>query len=343
MNLCETLTRDDDDAGHVALLDLVVDARERDRELVLREGDVREVRVDAAHAVRVDVDVELALLGFLVHAPTIHAWSGRFTLGRVVRIFAAAVRLCSSIGTIGFQLILDESWLDAFYRTVVTATLNGLDTPPTGAGGRALDDRASSSAGVTIFAYVGAAVVEAIAGGVVTGALRGAKEVDGRSSGCTTTSSSAATAASAAASRRSSAPPGVPYVVLDFSDDALAAARERRRPVHRGQRHRGRGSRGGRPRPRARPRRLVRLRRRQPLHHALRAVEPARAVDRRARRPTRTRRRSCSLAGADRVVQPYSTAGREMANLVAQAAGDRVPRRRHDRGGRRLRCSRRSR
>ena len=66
----------DDDSRHVALLDLVVDARERDRELVLREGDVREVRVDAAHGLGVDVDVELALLGLLVHAPTIHAWTG---------------------------------------------------------------------------------------------------------------------------------------------------------------------------------------------------------------------------------------------------------------------------
>jgi hypothetical protein len=52
-----------------------------------------------------------------------------FTLGRVARIFAAAAGLLL-IGTIGFKLILDESWLNSFYRTVVTATLNGLDSPP---------------------------------------------------------------------------------------------------------------------------------------------------------------------------------------------------------------------
>ena len=40
-----------------------------------------------------------------------------------------------------FRLILGESWLDSFYRTVVTATLNGLDSPPHGAGGEALDRR----------------------------------------------------------------------------------------------------------------------------------------------------------------------------------------------------------
>ena len=37
----------DDDAGDLLVLDLVVDAREGDRELVVRVADVREVRVDA--------------------------------------------------------------------------------------------------------------------------------------------------------------------------------------------------------------------------------------------------------------------------------------------------------
>ena len=60
---------------------------------------------------------------------------GSFSLGRIGRIFAAAGALLA-VGTVGFRLILDESWLDSFYRTVVTATLNGLDSPPQGAGGR---------------------------------------------------------------------------------------------------------------------------------------------------------------------------------------------------------------
>jgi len=61
----------DDDSGHVALFDLVVDARERERELVRREGDVGEVRVDPGHLLRIEMDVELALLGLVVHGPTI--------------------------------------------------------------------------------------------------------------------------------------------------------------------------------------------------------------------------------------------------------------------------------
>ena len=62
----------DHDAGNVALLDLVVDARECQRELVRRKADVREVRVDPRHDVRVDVDVQLALLVLVLHAPTIY-------------------------------------------------------------------------------------------------------------------------------------------------------------------------------------------------------------------------------------------------------------------------------
>src|SRR5919201_1435869 len=58
-----------DDTGDLTLLDLVVDAREGDRELVLREGDVREVRIRAGHLLGVEMDVELALLTFAVHVP----------------------------------------------------------------------------------------------------------------------------------------------------------------------------------------------------------------------------------------------------------------------------------
>jgi hypothetical protein len=60
-----------DDPGDVALLLVMVDPRERERELVLREGDVREVRVDPGHVLGVDMDVELALLAAVFHRPRI--------------------------------------------------------------------------------------------------------------------------------------------------------------------------------------------------------------------------------------------------------------------------------
>ena len=71
MNCGAMLIARDDDAGHVTLLDLVVDAGERDRELVVREADVREVGVDAGEVLGVEVDVEVPLGGLVVHAPTI--------------------------------------------------------------------------------------------------------------------------------------------------------------------------------------------------------------------------------------------------------------------------------
>ena len=51
----------DDDAGDLVVLDLVVDARERDRELVVGVADVREIRVYAGHDVRREVDVDVPL------------------------------------------------------------------------------------------------------------------------------------------------------------------------------------------------------------------------------------------------------------------------------------------
>ena len=64
MNFGDEVHARHDDAGDLVVVDLVVDARERDRELVVRERDVREVRVVARHDLgrEVDVDVPLGLV-----------------------------------------------------------------------------------------------------------------------------------------------------------------------------------------------------------------------------------------------------------------------------------------
>jgi len=64
-----------DNPRHLALVDLVVDPRERDRELVVRVRDVGEVGVVARHRLGVGVDVEVAL-GVLWHARSIAAECG---------------------------------------------------------------------------------------------------------------------------------------------------------------------------------------------------------------------------------------------------------------------------
>src|SRR4051794_41967536 len=60
--------------------------------------------------------------------------------------------------------------MQAFYRAVVTASLAGLDTVPRNDGAR-LVSILLVLAGLTIIAYAGAVIVEAIAGGGFTGVL----------------------------------------------------------------------------------------------------------------------------------------------------------------------------
>ncbi len=146
-----------------------------------------------------------------------------FTLRRIVRIYLAAASLLA-VGTVGFRLILGESWLDSFYRTVITASLNGLDSPPQGWGAK-LWTVAVVLGGVTIFAYVGAAVVEVIAGGILTGALaerRRRKAINDLRDHFIICGYGRVGRRVAQEFRAA----GVPYVVLDFSEDALTAARE---------------------------------------------------------------------------------------------------------------------
>ena len=73
--------RDDHDSGDLVVVDLVVEAGERDRELVVRVADVREVRVGAGHQLGRHVHVDVALaLAVVAHtspsiAPCESAWS----------------------------------------------------------------------------------------------------------------------------------------------------------------------------------------------------------------------------------------------------------------------------
>jgi voltage-gated potassium channel len=235
-----------------------------------------------------------------------------FTLGRVARIFAAAAGLLL-IGTIGFKLILDESWLNSFYRTVVTATLNGLDSPPAGAGGR-LWTVLIVLGGVTIFAYVGAAVVEAITGGVLTGAIadrRRWKAIDQLRNHFIICGYGRVGRRVAQEFRAAE----VPYVVLDYSADALNAARElgdlyiegngtEDEDLEKAGLERARG--------------LVASSDSDSdnLYITLSARSKRPELTIVSRGSDEDAEKKLRLAGADRVVTPYSTAGKLMANLV---------------------------
>src|SRR5581483_2198738 len=90
-------------------------------------------------------------------------------VGQIARV-GAAIAATLVGGTIAFHETLSEAWFQAFYRAVVTMTLAGLDTIPRSNGARAVSI-VLVVCGLTIIAYAGAVIVEAIAGGVLTGAL----------------------------------------------------------------------------------------------------------------------------------------------------------------------------
>jgi voltage-gated potassium channel len=236
----------------------------------------------------------------------------QFTLRKILRIYVAALVLLVA-GTIGFRVLVEHSWLNSMYRTVVTATLNGLDSPPRSTGGK-LWTVIVVLGGVTIFAYVGAAVVEAIAGGVVSGAIsdrRRLRTIDrmrdhfiicgyGRVGQRVGQEFRAA---------------DVPYVVLDFSEVALNAARERGDLFVAGDGTEDEDlERAG-----------IGVARGLVASSDSDADNLYITLSARSRRPELTivarasdedAEKKLRLAGADRVVTPYSTAGRVMANLV---------------------------
>jgi voltage-gated potassium channel len=235
-----------------------------------------------------------------------------FTLRRIMRIYVAAAVLLV-VGTVGFYLTTPDGWLDSFYRTVVTATLNGLDSPPRGVGGK-LWTVLVVLGGVTIFAYVGAAVVEAIAGGIFSGALadrRRWKTIErlndhfiicgygrvGRRVG------------------QEFRAADVPYVVLDFSEDALAAAQDKGDLFIQGDGTEDEDLiKAGIDRARG----LVASSDSDAdnLYITLSARNKRPDISIVARASDEDAEKKLKLAGADRVVTPYSTAGRVMANLV---------------------------
>lgn len=143
---------------------------------------------------------------------------------RRILIAAGAIVAVFAGGTLGFGRLLHESWHDALYRTAVTTTLTGLDTTPRGTAAEFLTI-ALALAGVAIFGYLAAQAVEAVAN-EIAGETRKAKRRRRMIEhlrdhfiicGYGRVGRRAAEELTAA---------GLPFVVLDFSEDALAAARE---------------------------------------------------------------------------------------------------------------------
>jgi voltage-gated potassium channel len=232
---------------------------------------------------------------------------------REVTILAVAIAVVFVGGTLGFMRVLHESWHRALYRTIVTASLTGLDSTPRGLAAEALTIVVVLS-GVAIFGYFAAQIFDTVAHTVLGGGWkekRRRKMIDqvrdhiivcgygrvGRRAGDELREA------------------GVPYVVLDFSEEALEHARE-----HDDLFVDGSGSededlvKAGIDR--ARGIIVASDDDGDNLYITLSVKSRRPEVIVIARGSNEEAERKLKLAGADRVVTPYTTAGRVMAQLM---------------------------
>jgi len=218
-----------------------------------------------------------------------------------------------AVGTVGFRLILDETWFQAFYRAVITATLTGLDTVPPSNGARLLSI-VMVLAGLTIIAYAGAVIVEEFAGGVFSGVFaerRRERTID-RLEDHFIICGYGRVGRRVAEEFRAS---GVPFVVIDFSEDAVELASERGDLIVEGNATKDDDlRRAGLERAKG----LVAASDSDAdnLYIVLSARSARPDLQIVARVSDEDAGQKVTLAGADRVVLPYATAGRTMANLV---------------------------
>jgi voltage-gated potassium channel len=226
---------------------------------------------------------------------------------------AVAIAAVFVVGTLGFHALLDESWHASFYRTVITATLTGLDSQPRGVGAELLTIGMALT-GVAIFGYLATQAVEAIAHEVTGHTRRERRQrrmIDQLQDhyiicGYGRVGRRAAEEIAAA---------GEPFVVLDVNPAALEVARERGvlyiggsgtedESLTRAGIERARGLIASADSDAENVYIVLSAHSRRPEMTIV-----ARASDSEAER-------KLLLAGADRVVRPYSTAGTEMAKLA---------------------------
>ncbi len=232
---------------------------------------------------------------------------------RTIAKLLVAVGVTLLVGTVAFRETLHEAWFQSFYRAVVTFTLTGLDSVPQGNGARAVS-LVLVVAGVAIIGYAGAVIVESIAGGVFSGALaerrreRTIQQLHDHFIICGYGRVGQRIAEEFRAER-------VPYLALDFHEEAVAAARADGTLMVEGDATRDENLRkAGLDRARG----LVAASDSDAdnLYIVLSARSERPDLTIVARASGADAERKLVLAGADRVVLPYTTAGRVMANLV---------------------------
>jgi voltage-gated potassium channel len=232
---------------------------------------------------------------------------------REVAILAGAVGVLFAGGTLGFMWVLGESWHAALYRTIVTASLTGLDSTPHGLKAELLTVLIVLS-GVAIFGYFAAQVFDSIAHSVLGGGWREKKRrrmIDQLNDHIIVCGYGRVGQRAGDELREA----GVRYVVLDFSEDALEHARENDDLFVDGS--------GAEDEDlveagidRARGIIVASDDDGDNLYITLSVKSRRPEVTVIARASSEEAERKLKLAGADRVVTPYTTAGRVMAQLM---------------------------
>ncbi|HKP18361.1 MAG TPA: NAD-binding protein [Gaiellaceae bacterium] len=235
-----------------------------------------------------------------------------YTLRHFIRALAAFF-IALAGGTVAFAAFLHESGLQAFYRSTITLSLTGIDTKPKGTGG-VVTTILLVLAGMAIYGYLASAIVELIAHGVLTGAMaeRRNRRMIERMSDHYIICGYGRVGRQVAEEFRDA---GTPYVVLDFNPDALEHAREDGVPFIDGT---GTSDDDLEDAGLARARGLTACSDSDVdnlyITVSARAARPDLVIVSRASDEDAAKK--MLRAGANRVVQPYTAAGQEVAKLM---------------------------
>ena len=218
-------------------------------------------------------------------------------------------------GTIGFQALIGEGWVDSFYRAVVSTTLTGLYTAPESDAAK-LFTVVLLFSGVAVFFYIAGVIVDVITRGVFGDVFeerrrrRAIEELRDHVIIC----GYGRVGRSVAAEFRAA---GTPYLVVDVTPESVEIARSEGAPIVLGD-----GTvdadleRAGIGRARGLVASVDSDEKNLYITLSARARRPDLVIVARASDDAAAKK--IQLAGATRVVKPYSHAGVQIANLVVK-------------------------
>jgi voltage-gated potassium channel len=219
------------------------------------------------------------------------------------------------VGTVGFQLLLQEGWVDSFYRSVVSTTLTGLASAPDTDAAKIFTVLLLFS-GVAVFFYIAGVIVDVMTRGVLSGVLedRRRKRTIDELSDHVIICGYGRVGRSVADEFRAT---GTPCVVVDVTPASVELAQSEGVPVVLGD-----GTEdsdldaAGLDRARGLVASVDSDEKNLYITLSARARRPDLTIV--ARASTAAAARKIELAGAERVVQPNAHAGLHLANLVVR-------------------------